>query len=174
MKKYLLVSLMLIYGNSYGSNNSSLETLSYQDVLKYREMINSIPEDNFLKNTIPSAYSMPSKMSDSLTIRPTDIILKDDNTVIVWATQKILKTDPYDQMNLKVGDQLKSQYRIDCYNYSAATLNTIVYRGNRILEQMTSSHPTFKDIVPQTRLASITNRACMFQTILERKKLLIN
>ena len=54
MKRYLLVILMLIYGNSYANSDYSADDYSYQDILKYREMINKIPEDKFLKNTVPT------------------------------------------------------------------------------------------------------------------------
>ena len=172
MKKYLLVSLMLIYGNSYANNDPRLDDYSYQDILKYREMLNKVPEDKFLKNTIPSWYSMPSKVNESITLRSNDIILKDDNTITVWFTQKIFKEEPYNKIKLRAGDNLKQQYRIDCYNYSAAILNAVVYRGEKVLVSDKNPNPAFYDIIPQSILASVATRACMFQTLLERKKLL--
>jgi len=172
MKKYLLVSLMLIYGNSYANSEPRPDDYSYQDILKYREMLNKIPEDKFLKNTISSLYSMPSKVSESVTLRSNDIILKDDNTITVWFTQKISKEEPYNKIKLRAGDKLKQQYRIDCYNYSAAPLNAVLYRGEKVLVSDKNPNPTFNDIIPQSILASVATRACMFQTLLERKKLL--
>lgn len=172
MKKYLLVSLMIIYGNSYANSEPRPDDYSYQDILKYREMLNKIPEDKFLKNTISSLYSMPSKVNESVTLRSNDIILKDDNTITVWFTQKISKEEPYNKIKLRAGDKLKQQYRIDCYNYSAAPLNAVLYRGEKVLVSNKNPNPTFDDIIPQSILASVTTRACMFQTLLERKKLL--
>ena len=172
MKKYLLVSLMLIYGNSYANSEPRPDDYSYQDILKYREMLNKIPEDKFLKNTISSLYSIPSKVSESVTLRSNDIILKDDNTITVWFTQKISKEEPYNKIKLRAGDKLKQQYRIDCYNYSAAPLNAVLYRGEKVLVSDKNPNPTFNDIIPQSILASVATRACMFQTLLERKKLL--
>lgn len=173
MKNYLLVSLMLIYGNSYANSDPRPDDYSYQDILKYREMLNKIPEDKFLKNTIYSWYSIPSKVNESITLRSNDIILKDDNTITVWFTQKISKEEPYNnKIKLMVGDKLKQQYRIDCYNYSAAPLNAVLYRGEKVLVSNKNPNPTFNDIIPQSILASVATRACMFQTLLERKKLL--
>lgn len=65
MKRYLLVILMLIYGNSYANSDYSADDYSYQDILKYREMINKIPEDKFLKNTVPSVYLLPAKINET-------------------------------------------------------------------------------------------------------------
>lgn len=171
MKKCLLVGLMLIYGNSYANNDPILDDYSYQDILKYRKMLNEIPEDKFLKNTIPSLYSLPTNISKSVTLRSSDIILKDDNTITVWFTEKISKEEPYtNKIKLMVGDKLKQQYRIDCYNYSAAPLNAVLYRGEKLLVSNKNPNPTFNDIIPQSILASVATKACMFQTALERKK----
>lgn len=170
MKMYLLSILFIICGNSYANSDSRPDDYSYQDVIKYREMLNKIPEDMFLKNTISSWYSIPSKINESVTLRSNDIILKDDNTITVWFTQKISKEGTYNQIKLRAGDNLKHQYRIDCYNYSAAPLNAILYRGEKVLASNKNPNPTFNDIIPQSILASAATRACMFQTLLERKK----
>ena len=172
MKRYLLVILMLIYGNSYANSDYSADDYSYQDILKYREMINKIPEDKFLKNTVPSVYLLPAKINETVSVRPSDIILKNDNTVTVWFTQKILKEEPSEKAIFKAGDKLKQQFRIDCYDYSAAFLNNVLYRGEKVVFSKKNPNPTFDEIIPQSVLAVVASKACMFQTVLERKKML--
>ncbi|MFW2082983.1 hypothetical protein ACNPQK_18680 [Acinetobacter guillouiae] len=173
MKMYLLSILFIICGNSYANSDSQPDDYSYQDVIKYRKMLNKIPEDKFLTNTLSSLYAIPPEINKNTILRPNDIILKNDNTITVWFTQKVLKDGPILQsIKLRTGDKLKQQYNIDCYNYSSALLNMIVYRGDSVLTSQKESYIYFNDITPQTVLASVATRACMFQTALERKKAL--
>lgn len=173
MKKYLLISLMVIYGNSHANSDYQPDDYSYQDIIKYKEMLNKIPNDKFLTNTLPSLYAISPEIDKEITLRANDIILKNDNTVTVWFTRKIFKDDLYTYpIKLKAGDQVKQQQNIDCYNYSSALINTIVYRGKSVLASHKQSYISFNDITPQTVLASVATRACMFQTALERKKYL--
>ena len=174
MKKYLLASLMIIYGNSYANTDYHPDDYSYQDIIKYREMINTIPNDEFLKS-LSSLYAISPEIDKKITLRPNDIILKTDNTVTVWFTQKLLKDDSLTYpIKLRTGDKVKQQYNIDCYNYRSALLKTIVYRGHSVLTSHKESYESYNDITPQTGLASVATRACIFQTALERKKLLIS
>jgi len=173
MKKYLLISLMIVCGNSYANSDYRPDDYSYQDIIKYREMLNKVPNDKFLANTLSSLYAISPEIDKEITLRPNDIILKNDNTITVWFTRKLLKDDPHTYpIKLRAGDKVKQQENIDCYNYSSALLNTVVYRGKSVLASHKQSSVSFNDIIPQTVLASVVTRACMFQTALERKKLL--
>ena len=169
MKERIFIILSVVCGNLYAE--SGLDTLSYQDILKYREMIYKIPEDKFLKNSIMSAYSISPEINKNLTVRPSDIILKDDNTVTVWATQKIIDGS-LNTYKIKAGDLFKQQYRIDCYSYKYTLLNSIIYRKGSSISNINLPKTDYIDIPPQTAIATVATRACLFQAILERRKLL--
>ncbi|MEG1502517.1 MAG: hypothetical protein RR370_03910, partial [Synergistaceae bacterium] len=70
--------MLLIASNLYANENHSLvDEYSHRDILKYREMINKIPDDLFLKNTVKGFYSISPKINEQLEVRPSDIILKE-------------------------------------------------------------------------------------------------
>lgn len=164
--------LLLIASNLYADENySPMDEYSHRDILKYREIIYKVPADLFLKNTVKSMYSIPPKINNDLEVRPSDIILKEDNTVSVWATMFIRYNDK--KNNLLVGDIVKQNYGINCYDYTYKLNSFITYRKNQVVKSSDFHNNNYIDIIPQSRIAAVATRSCMFQSALERKKELL-
>lgn len=142
---------------------------NYQDVIKYREMIDNVSEDKF-HNTVKFLEKSEEEIgrTDKAIeyMKNGDVQVKPSGNATVWTKSVSIKDRPKEKL-LK-GDIVKTQMEVNCDSYEMAILAQIVYRKTETIKYNNYPYPTFIPIVPDSIGASFANRTCLVKFITDR------
>ncbi|MDW2795275.1 hypothetical protein R7J20_16750 [Acinetobacter baumannii] len=142
---------------------------NYQEVIKYREMVNNVPEDKF-HNTIKFLEKDEEEIGRTgRTIeymRNGDVQIKPSGNATVWTKSVSIKDRPKDK--LIKGDIVKTQMEVNCDTYEMAILAQVVHRKTETIRYEHFPNPIFSPVVPDTFGASFANRTCLVKFMIDR------
>lgn len=142
---------------------------NYQDVVKYREKVDKVPEDQFhnSRKFIEKGEEEIGRTDKTIEyMRNSDVQVKPSGNATVWTRSVSLKDRPKEKL-LK-GDVVKTQMEVNCDSYEVAILSQVVYRKTDIVRYENVPYPIFAPIIPDTFGASFANRTCLVKFITDR------
>lgn len=142
---------------------------NYQDVVKYRDMVEKVPEDKFhnSRKFIEKDEEEIGRTDKTIEyMRNSDVQVKPSGNATVWTRSISTKNRPKDKL-LK-GDVVKTQMEINCDSYEMAILSQVVYRKTETIKYNNYPYPIFSPIIPDTFGASFANRTCLVKFITDR------